>query len=347
MLPGRIVDVVRTWSLGRVYLSLGTFALVACIAGVGIHLVSASEGPATPPPADRSVTVGLADRPEPAEPSPAPPQASSPQPAPEAPKLAPAAPPKRESRGDSVHPSGGVTGITCAALGDLYLHPGKSVQAECSVGANHGFSGTIALACSTPSGMTCEVTPNQVSPRNPVPGEPGSVAVAVRITALPEISAFDMQKVVLTGSVAGSSSKFHQSQSQITVMVEKPGYMANCSFAGAAGTPGSNASVDCFVMQSGSRFHAPLYLSVSGGGAGAPQAVLSTSTVSVLNGVANFSINFPIGPTAAPGEYFYEVGVTHIQGGPPHPQNFGPMPPTNRVKLTVTEPLPTTAPAGI
>jgi hypothetical protein len=231
------------------------------------------------------------------------------------------------------------------SLVDLYIHPGKSTQAECSVGANHGFSGTIALVCSAPAGMACEVTPNQVSPRNPVPGDPGGVTVAVRITALPDTSAFDMQQVVLTGSVAGSSSKFHQPQSQITVMVEKPAYMASCNFAGASGNPGGNASVDCFVMQQGSKFHAPLYLSISGGGAGAPQAVLSTSTVSVRNGVANFSINFPIGPSTAPGEYFYEVGVTHIQGGPPHPQNFGPMPPTNRAKLTVSAPAP--SPAGL
>jgi hypothetical protein len=346
MRPGRVFDVVGTWSLGRVYLSLGALALVTCLAGAGIHLVSASEEPAAPPPgADRSITVGLADQLEPADPSPSPSQAASPQQVPEAPKLPLVG---HEPSGDSVPPSGGVTGITCAALSDLYLNPGKSVQAECSVGANHGFSGTIALSCSAPGGMTCEVTPNEVSPRNPVPGDPGSVAVAVKITALPETGAFDMQKVVLTGSVAGSNSRFHQSQSQISVMVEKPNYMVSCNFPpGVGGNPGSSDSGDCYVMQFDSAFQAPLYLSINVEDAGAPQAVLSTSTVSVLNGVANFSINILIGPTVAPGDYHYEVGITHIQGGPPLPQAFGSLPPTPRVRVTVTAPTPTTAPSGL
>lgn len=79
----------------------------------------------------------------------------------------------------------------------------------------------------------------------------------------------------------------------------------------------------------------PIYLSVQSLTPGGPQPVLTTKMVSG-GGSIQVPVRFYADASVAPGRYTYELGTTHIEGGPPEPHKPGAPMMTNRFNVTVT-----------
>jgi hypothetical protein len=235
----------------------------------------------------------------------------------------------------------GAVTIGCAAQ-NVYTFPGKTITSECLVGSS-GFTGAVALACDVPDGVTCETSTKQLTHDSVAAGTYQEIKFTLRLAVLPGSTNFGMFQAKVTGSAPGADPALPQPHTEFTFFVEKPSYAAACNSVTAAA--GSTVTVHCHAMSLSNQFHHPIFLSVAARGPGPSASLSQVSLPADRAGAAPFSVTLTVPPSVAPGEYRFDVGMTHIQGGPPLPQDFGALPgPSNGIVLTVTDPANATQP---
>jgi hypothetical protein len=277
---------------------------------------------ATPEPVDQ------AGRPVAAEPAPVPTrsqssgsQSSGSSSAQQAPPLPP---------GELGNFGSGGAGFQCHPAKTMFA--GSNQDVDCFGFGHQGFVGEVRLSCTAPAGMTCEVSKDVVSPPQQFNGETKSVPVTVRVF-IPKGFSPGQHIVKLHYDAPAADPRIPHTESELRIHVVDTSYFANCGPLSLAA--GAEGEANCLIMIPAGSYQGPIYLSVQTLTPGGPQPMLATKTVSG-GGSIQVPVRFHADASVAPGRYTYELGTTHIEGGPSEPHKPGAPMMTNRFNVTVT-----------
>ena len=230
----------------------------------------------------------------------------------------------------------GRVNIQCAT-GSTRLIPGQSITYKCSY-SSEGFYGSVPTSCTGTIGITCDISPRSVTPRD---GQPAEAILSLNVA--PNLSSAGANQVI--GVYGDPSGGTPRSIHKFTVDVPAPDYALNCADKTATAAPGETASLKCRVS-SASGYVGPLHLKLLTIDANGPTAAVAPAAVQVgAGGSAEVTVSFEAEPSVSPGSYRYALGVhadetasfTAATGDTPH--NV-----TLTVAVTSPEPSPTPSP---
>lgn len=229
----------------------------------------------------------------------------------------------------------GRVNIQCAT-GSTRLIPGQSINYKCSY-SSEGFYATVATSCTGTVGITCDINPRSVTPRD---GQPAETILSLNVA--PNLSSAGNNQVigVFGDPTGGTPRAIHK----FTVDVPAPDYAMTCADKTADVALGETASVKCKVS-SASGYVGPLHLKLLTVDANGPKATVSPASVQVgAGGTAEVAVTFEAEPSVTPASYRYALGV-HADENESFTAATGDTPHNVTLTVGVTAPSPSPSPS--
>jgi hypothetical protein len=228
----------------------------------------------------------------------------------------------------------GRVNIQCTT-GSTKLIPGQSIAYKCTY-SSEGFYGTVGTSCSGTIGITCDINPRSLAPRD---GQPAEATLSLNVA--PNMSSAGDNQVI--GVYGDPSSGTPRSIHKFTVDVPPPDYALTCTGKSAEVVLGEKASVKCRVS-SASGYVGPLHLKLLTIDPNGPKPTVAPAAVQVgAGGTAEVTVSFEAEPSITPGSYRYALGV-HADENGSFTAATGDTPHNATLSVGVTAPTPPPSP---
>ncbi len=244
-----------------------------------------------------------------------------------------------QSPAPAVSPPGpGRVDIQCAVPTSTLI-PGQSLSYKCSY-SSELYYGTVTTSCSGTRGISCDINPKTVTPRD---GQPAEATLSLNVSA--DLSSAGSNQVIgvygdSTGGVPFATHKF-------TVDVPPPDYTLSCPKKTAEVVAGQSVQIKCSVG-SVRGYVNPLQVKLLSFDAGAPAGAVTPTSVQVgAGGSVEVTVEFQAAAGTAANTYNFALGV-HADPNEAFTQATGDGSHNATLALTVVapEPSPTPTPDG-